>query len=220
MPSVNYPDMANVYLGEGIKHYINAAGYHTPVVSTGKIRTPQQAEIILREGRADLIGMARALLADPDLPRKAKEGREHQIIWCTYGNVCKNLDENFRKVTCVLWPKGSLQAPESSDRVAPVWPSQGAQLVAEYQKGQVFLNWNEAADNEFIYGYELFRSSYAGAFEHLASVKRTTHYDQAVAGGETYRYYVLAYDVAGNRTQPSNTVEVWADFPAGVSHHS
>ena len=222
MPSAVYPDMANVPVSEGIKHYIYSRGYPVPVVTTGKIRTPAQAESILREGRADLIGMARALLADPDFPKKAREGHEDRIIRCTYGNVCKNLDENFRKVTCVLWPKGSLQAPQSDDAVRPRWPQEGAHLKANYEKGQVFLQWNEGVDNEFLYGYELHRAVNDGPFVHVGSVKRTTHYDLDVVGGDRYRYYMVAYDLAGNHSEPSNTVEVIVPFvaPARLSQNS
>lgn len=208
MPSAAYPDMANLYMAEGIKRFLNENGFLVPVVATGKIRTPAQAESILRSGKADLIGMARALLADPDLPRKTRTGREDSIIWCEYGNVCKNLDENFHKVTCVLWPKGALQAPESSDTTPPTWPSQGARLTAVYEKGQVLLRWDDAMDNEAIYGYELLRAVTGATFQHLASVKRNTHYDLTVAGGNTYRYYIVAYDLAGNRSESSNIVEI------------
>ncbi|HSE40614.1 MAG TPA: NADH:flavin oxidoreductase [Acidobacteriota bacterium] len=208
MPSANYPDMANMYLASGIKQFLLEHKFSLPVVTTGKIRTPEQAEEILQEGHADLIGMARALLADPDLPRKARDDKSDMIIWCTYGNVCKNLDENFRKVTCVLWPKGSLQAPESSDTIPPVWPNEGAQLSAEYKMGQVFLKWNEAIDNEAVYGYEIYRSIDNEKPSHLATVKRNTHYDLSVAGGAAYSYFVVAYDLAGNRTIPSNVVNV------------
>ncbi|HEY4492834.1 MAG TPA: NADH:flavin oxidoreductase [Acidobacteriota bacterium] len=210
MPSVHYPDMSNVPTAEAIKHYINDRGFFVPVIATGKIRNAQQAESILQQKRADLVGMARALLADPDLGKKAKEGRDQQTIWCTYGNVCKNLDENFHKVTCVLWPKGNLQAPESSDTMAPVWPARGAGLTAAYDKGQVFLRWNDATDNESLYGYEIFRAANDEAFQHLNSVKRTTHYDMDVLAGDRYRYYIVAYDLAGNRSEQSNTVEVEA----------
>lgn len=214
MPSANYPDMANSYLSQDIKRYLVEHNFSTPVVTTGKIRTPDQAEEILQKGSADLIGMARALLADPDLPRKTREGHSDKIIWCTYGNVCKNLDENFRKVTCVLWPKGSLQAPESFDTIPPVWPDvAGAALTAEYRLGQIFLKWNEAVDNESIYGYEIYRSIDNGQPKHLATVKRNTHYDLNVAGGESYRYFVVAYDLAGNRSVSSNVVELIMQRP-------
>jgi hypothetical protein len=207
MPSAHYPDMANVPVTEGIRKYIREHGFTTPLVATGKIRTPEQAEMLLREQRADLIGMARALLADPDLPKKAREGREDKIIRCTYGNVCKNLDENFHKVTCVLWPKGALQAPESGDQQPPEWPQQGAQLTASYENGQVFLKWNPASDSSGLYGYEIYRSIDQRGFDHVTSVKRTTFYDFDVVASKSYSYYVVAYDLAGNHSEPSNTVE-------------
>lgn len=214
MPGVAYPDMANVYIAEGIKQYINSRGWFTPVVATGKIRTPQQAESILQDRKADLVGMARALLADPDLPKKTREGRSDRIVWCTYGNVCKNLDENFKRVTCVLWPKGELQAPRSSDTIPPVWPEGGAALEAERRTGQIFLRWNEAFDNEAVYGYEIHRAVNHGEFTHLATVKRNTHYDLSVAGGNSYRYTIVAYDFAGNRTAPCDPVEINIPLPA------
>lgn len=207
MPSAHYPDMANVPVTEGIRKYIREHGFTTPLVATGKIRTPEQAEKLLREQRADLIGMARALLADPDLPKKAREGREDKIIRCTYGNVCKNLDENFHKVTCVLWPKGALQAPESSDQEPPQWPQQGAQLTASYENGQVFLKWNPASDSSGLYGYEIYRSIDQKGFDHVTSVKRTTFYDFDVVASKSYSYYIVAYDLAGNHSASSNTVE-------------
>lgn len=217
MPGAAYPDMANAYLAEGIKSYINERGFFSPVIATGKIRTPEQAEQILQNRGADLVGMARALLADPDLPKKARNGRGDQIVRCTYGNVCKNLDETFHKVTCVLWPKGSLQAPESLDRQVPVWQEKGANLTAVYEAGQVFLRWSEATDNEYLYGYEIHRSVNHGEFVHIGSIKRTTHYDLNVAGGDSYSYFVVAYDLAGNRSLPSNTVDVSVPIPVGLS---
>jgi 2,4-dienoyl-CoA reductase-like NADH-dependent reductase (Old Yellow Enzyme family) len=207
MPSAHYPDMANVPVTAGIRKYIREHGFTVPVVATGKIRTPEQAESVLQQERADLVGLARALLADPDLPKKAREGRSDKIVRCTYGNVCKNLDENFRKVTCVLWPKGSLQAPESSDNESPVWPD-GAKLEATYEKGQVFMEWNPAFDDEQIYGYEIYRSVDGGTSDHVTSVKRTTFYDLDVVAGKTYSYHIVAYDLAGNHSIPSNTVAI------------
>src|SRR5262249_36104132 len=144
-----YPDGANTYLASEVKSYLLSQGCSTPIVTTGKIRSPEEAEEILERGDADLIGMARALLADPDWTLKLREGRRDKIIRCIYGNVCKNLDENFRKVRCVLWPKGSLQAPESSDTSAPSWPS-GRGLVAAEESGRVHLFWKSASDAEGI----------------------------------------------------------------------
>src|SRR5262249_23765438 len=157
------------------------------------------AEAILSEGRADLIGMARSLLADPDWVRKVATGRADRIVHCVYGNICKNLDENFRKVVCVLWPKGSLQAPDSADAVAPSWTS-GGLLEATESAGRVHLAWQPAVDNEEVYGYEIFRAEGSGPFAHVHSVRSLSFTDRGVTSGVPYRYFVRAYDLAGNRT--------------------
>ncbi len=213
MPSVNYPDGANIYLSEGIRETLRAEGLWTPVVATGKIRTPELAEEFLSEGRADLIGMARALLADPDWPRKVLEGRADAIVRCVYGNVCKALDENFRKVRCVLWPKGALQAPLVPDDAPPAWVYDDPNLVATVVLGRVHLKWNHAVDETAVYGYEIYRASGDEAFDHLTSVKGVFFVDDDVMGGVRYRYWIRAYDLAGNRTPRSNIAEAFLPAP-------
>ena len=47
------------------------AGHQIPVILTGGIKTPEDAERLLQEGAADLIGVGRAMLADEDWSRKA-----------------------------------------------------------------------------------------------------------------------------------------------------
>jgi 2,4-dienoyl-CoA reductase-like NADH-dependent reductase (Old Yellow Enzyme family) len=105
------PDATNVYLSGAIKKEINRAGLQTPVITAGKIPYPALAEEILQEGKADLIGLARALLCDPEWPKKAREGRELKIVQCIYCDHCSNCDRNFEPVVCIQWPKGSTNAP-------------------------------------------------------------------------------------------------------------
>ncbi len=57
-----------------------------PVFVVGGIKEPAHAEAIVAEGKADVIAMARALLADPELPNKARDGREDEIVRCIRGN--------------------------------------------------------------------------------------------------------------------------------------
>jgi 2,4-dienoyl-CoA reductase-like NADH-dependent reductase (Old Yellow Enzyme family)/thioredoxin reductase len=59
-----------------------------PVVASGRIRRPEDAEAILESGQADMIGMCRQLIADPDWPTKARDGRADMIRMCTNGNHC------------------------------------------------------------------------------------------------------------------------------------
>jgi 2,4-dienoyl-CoA reductase-like NADH-dependent reductase (Old Yellow Enzyme family) len=84
------------------------------------IRTPRQAEQILEQGKADIIGLCRALLCDPDWPIKARDGREKEIVRCTGCNWCLQADSRYEKVTCSRWPEGSMVAP------APFLPSMAA----------------------------------------------------------------------------------------------
>lgn len=53
-----------------------------PVIAVGKITDPLVAEEILQQGKADMIALGRPLLADPDYPRKAQEGRPEDIVPC------------------------------------------------------------------------------------------------------------------------------------------
>jgi 2,4-dienoyl-CoA reductase (NADPH2) len=72
-----------VYLAEEIKKAVDI-----PVVAVNRINDPILAETILSEGKADLIGMARALLADPEFPNKAREGRIDEIVPCIACSCC------------------------------------------------------------------------------------------------------------------------------------
>jgi len=59
-----------------------------PVITVGRIRTPALADQILGENKADFVSMGRALIADPDLPVKARQGRAAEIIPCISCNRC------------------------------------------------------------------------------------------------------------------------------------
>ena len=89
------PDGVQVYLAEGVRKAVREAGYDVPIVTAGKIRTPEMAEEILEQGRADIIGMARALLADPDWPIKARGGRADEIVKCAACGYCSEADERY-----------------------------------------------------------------------------------------------------------------------------
>jgi 2,4-dienoyl-CoA reductase-like NADH-dependent reductase (Old Yellow Enzyme family)/thioredoxin reductase len=75
-----------------------------PVVTVGRIHSPRLAEEILQQGKADLIAMGRPLFADPDLPRKAREGREREIRHCISCNTCMRSLSTGR-VICLMNPE-------------------------------------------------------------------------------------------------------------------
>jgi 2,4-dienoyl-CoA reductase-like NADH-dependent reductase (Old Yellow Enzyme family) len=101
----------SVPLVASIKRAVNDAGFATPVVATGGISTFDQAENILRMGQADIVGMARQALADPDWFVKVLRGRGDEVRRCTYTNYCEALDQAHRPVTCKLWDRVDLDEP-------------------------------------------------------------------------------------------------------------
>ncbi len=213
MPGDWYPPLPHAHLAAGIKQYINGKGYDVPVVSVGKISDPADAERLLQDGEADIVGMARQLLADPDWVRKVEENRPEKIIRCIYCNVCKQLDENFKTVTCFLWPKGAIQAPRedlSSD--APRWPESGAGLTATVKAGAVQLAWKRAEGTE-ITGYDIYRAEDGGIAAMIEAVKAPKSTDRLVLGGLGYSYHVIGYDKSGRHTPPSNSVTVNMPLP-------
>ncbi|MCB9894599.1 MAG: NADH:flavin oxidoreductase [Planctomycetes bacterium] len=209
MPGKTYPPAANLYIAAGIRLFLREQGSSAPVIATGKINTPELAEKILNDGHADLIGMARPILCDPDWPRKVQAGHFDRVIRCCYANVCKAKDERFQTVSCFLWPKGEIQAPQSDDSVAPQWPEEGAGLKADGSKGRIDLKWNAAKDNEGVYGYDVWRALGEGDFERVDAVPApvTGYHDTTAVAGFEYRYYVQGYDYAGNRTPASGILQ-------------
>jgi len=80
-PGPKMPTGTFAPLAEAIKRKVRV-----PVIAVGKINTPDVAESILAQGRADLIGIARQLITDPLWPRKAMEKRTAEIVACTSCN--------------------------------------------------------------------------------------------------------------------------------------
>ena len=61
---------------------------HVPILYAGRVVRPEMAERLLTDDACDLVAMTRALLADPDLPAKARAGRTEEIRHCVGANVC------------------------------------------------------------------------------------------------------------------------------------
>lgn len=86
------------YLGKGIKSVVSV-----PVMMCNRVQEPKTAEKLLALGRADLVGFGRPLVADPELPNKAKEGRETEIrpcMACNQGCLANTFFD--RPITCLV----------------------------------------------------------------------------------------------------------------------
>jgi len=77
-----------------------------PVITAGRISTPALAESILKEKKADLIGLARMLWVDPDWPIKARQGRDKEILKCSPKcDACLQLVMQGKPALCPRWKK-------------------------------------------------------------------------------------------------------------------
>jgi len=82
-PSMFSPHGVNVHLAAEIKRHVSK-----PVATIGAINDPAMMEEILEKDQADVIDMARELLADPFLPNKVMAGQEDKIVKCLRGFTC------------------------------------------------------------------------------------------------------------------------------------
>lgn len=118
-----YPNGAFVYLAAMAKEVLDI-----PVICIGRINDPVMAEQILENRQADLVGMTRANLCDPDLPNKSRDGRADEIRHCIACNEgCWGHVEKAQPITCAINPTagreeywGDIRRTSSPRRVAIV----------------------------------------------------------------------------------------------------
>ena len=82
-PSMFAEHGVNVYLAEEIKKHVSK-----PVATIGALNDPEQMEEIIASGKADVVYMGRALLADPYLPQKVVSGNDDKIVKCLRCFAC------------------------------------------------------------------------------------------------------------------------------------
>jgi 2,4-dienoyl-CoA reductase-like NADH-dependent reductase (Old Yellow Enzyme family)/thioredoxin reductase len=75
-----------------------------PVIAAGRMDDVELAERAVSAGQADLIGLGRALIADPDWPRKVREGRVEEIRPCIACNACVDLVARGEEARCAVNP--------------------------------------------------------------------------------------------------------------------
>jgi 2,4-dienoyl-CoA reductase-like NADH-dependent reductase (Old Yellow Enzyme family) len=98
---VYLPPAYQLYAVEQIKEVVR----NVPIVAVGRINDPMLAENILAEGKADMVAMARPLIADPELPNKAKEGRLDDIRPCMADNLnCVKYMYQGQPIRCIANP--------------------------------------------------------------------------------------------------------------------
>lgn len=99
-PSMFDPDGVNVQYAAKIKKHVD-----TPVATVGALNDPELMEEIIASGKADVVQVARALFADPDLPKKARAGEVDEIRPCIRCFECFAGITTKRQNRCAVNPE-------------------------------------------------------------------------------------------------------------------
>lgn len=158
-----------------------------PVMATNRINTPALAEAMIAGSEADLIAMARALLADPDLPAKAAQCRDAEINTCIACNQgCLDYIFSDRIATCLVNPKAGREAePQPA-------PAKARRRVAVVGAG---VAGSACAVTAASRGHDvtLFEASAAVGGQFLLAQKVPSKHEFA----ETLRYFTTMLDRVG-----------------------
>jgi len=96
-----------------------AASNGIPVIASTRIQSPEQAESVIRQGEADMIGLCRALIVDPDWPQKAERAEADRIRRCIACNQCWAWISTGEPIACATNPVTGREyqwGPLDSDR--------------------------------------------------------------------------------------------------------
>ncbi len=183
IPPRTVPEGFNVENAARVKAVVRIA-----VSTVGRIKRPAMAEQILAENKADLVWMGRALIADPHLPKKAREGRVEEIRECISCGVCADRIGHGEAMQCTINPEAGREAEmrlvpaERTRRVLVVGGGPGgleAARVAAARGHRVTL-----AEKRSRAGGQLL---YAAAAPHAAEMERLAQHlahEAARAGAE------------------------------------
>ncbi len=99
------PRAAFTWVTEKLKKHLSV-----PLITSNRINTPEVAEYVLAQGHADMVSMARPMLADPDFVNKASEGRSDEINSCIGCNqACLDHIFSNKIATCLVNPEAAYE---------------------------------------------------------------------------------------------------------------
>ncbi|HUP99467.1 MAG TPA: NADPH-dependent 2,4-dienoyl-CoA reductase [Aeromicrobium sp.] len=198
------PRAAFAWTTAKLRTALHENGTTVPVVASNRINRPEVAEQILASGEADMVSMARPLLADAEWVKKAAEDRADEIITCIACNqAC--LDHTFKnkRATCMLNPRSAHETE------LILLPTKRAKKIAVVGAGPAGL----AAAVELAgrgHSVELFEgdAEIGGQFKLAAKIPGKEEFVH------TIRYYERMLDVRGVkvRLQTRATVDDLVDF--------
>ncbi len=116
MPTAIYPDKLGAPYAEALKQVVT----HARVQCESHIRTPEAANTVIGAGQADMVSIVRGQIADPQLGRKAREGRAEDIRPCLSCNqMCWGRRHRDYWISCLVNPSAGREFEWQGDRFMP-----------------------------------------------------------------------------------------------------
>ncbi len=117
VPGMAFPPAVHAYLAEGIRGVVDGL----PLLYAGRVNEPRLADKLLVDGQCDLVAMTRAIIADPEMPNKARAGLLDDIRPCVGANQgCIGRIYLGKSATCVHNPMISRERELADIIPAPV----------------------------------------------------------------------------------------------------
>ncbi len=114
--SMHLPAGFTLHLSQAIKEAVKL-----PLFANNRIHRPQMAEEIIAQGKADIVGLVRPLICDPQFPRKTKEGRPEEVSICVSDNQgCIGRVNQSKTLGCIQNPYVGLERKAERELSQPV----------------------------------------------------------------------------------------------------
>ncbi len=200
-PSSHWPENFSLPLAKALKGAVTL-----PVLLTGRVRDPDLAESILRDGDADFIAMARPLIADPDLPKKYAAGRVTEIWSCIACNECFRSLERHVAVRCAVNATAGRELLYDYRKLEPAKEPKKVMVIGAGAAGM------EAARVAALRGHRV------TLVEKESDLGRNLELASRLPGRKTFKdidsYYTTAFKALGNRVEIARGSEVTAELIA------
>jgi 2,4-dienoyl-CoA reductase-like NADH-dependent reductase (Old Yellow Enzyme family)/thioredoxin reductase len=116
IPTFAYADKLGAPYAEALRSVLK----HAKMQAEGHIRTPENADYVIRSGQADMVSIVRGQIADPHLANKAREGRPEDIRPCISCNrMCWGRRYRDYWISCLVNPSAGREFEWGGDRFAP-----------------------------------------------------------------------------------------------------
>ncbi len=194
-PSSHWPENFSLPMAKALKSAVSI-----PVLLTGRVRDPDIAESILRDGDADFIAIVRPLIADPDLPKKYAAGRVTEIWSCIACNECfRNLEKHVA-VRCAVNPTAGREPLYDYRKLEPAEEPKKVMVIGAGAAGM------EAARVAALRGHQV------TLVEKESELGTKLEWASRLPGRKTFKdiisYYITAFKALGGKVEIARGSEV------------